>query len=485
MIGTRLGNWVIDKELGRGGMGQVYLAHEDVPGGRQAAVKVLSPELAQESGFRQRFQREVDILRKLSHPHIVHFYEAGVQDGRHYYAMEYVPGRNFEQILRDTGRLPWKDVLDVALQVCPALKQAHDYGIIHRDIKPQNLLRAEDGSVKLTDFGIAKVFAGKQLTATGGLVGTAEYLSPEQAAGKQVTARSDLYSFGVVLYLLVTGRAPFTGRSVLELMHKHRYSQFDPPQRIVPQIPSELDEIICSLLEKDPAHRPANSHVLQRRLESLLRKAERQHSLTVDESDRTLAEGPAQVELPDEATEPAVPGPATLMSRLMRRELARGPRGPVAAFFNQPVVLGALLLVCLGIMVWGIWFRPKPEESAAAQTTAPSEAERFYHIGQRLSGDNPQGARQVWNNLIQAFQGVEGEQRWVRLAERDLKRLDNSESDERRWDSVRRIMQQARELRDQGKRDESEKKWSALEALYRDNPSAAWVLDEIKKDRGK
>src|SRR6516162_11837972 len=159
----RLGHWIIDKELGRGGMGQVFLAHEDPavnPDSRQAAVKVLAPELATEAGFLHRFQREIDILRQLDNPHIVRFYDAGVQDNRYYYAMEYVPGQNFEEVLRARGRLDWREVLVIAMQLCPALKHAHDHGIIHRDIKPQNVLQAEDGTVKLSDFGVAKVFAG-------------------------------------------------------------------------------------------------------------------------------------------------------------------------------------------------------------------------------------------------------------------------------------------------------------------------------------
>src|SRR5437588_3978265 len=158
--------------------------------------------------------------------------------------MEYVPGDNFEQLLLQHGRLPWKEVLDAALQICPALKHAHDRGIVHRDIKPPNLLRDPAGIIKLTDFGIAKVFAARHLTNTGGVVGTAEFLSPEQASGKQATKRSDLYSLGVVLYTMITGRTPFEGQGTADILHKHLYAQFDPPKKIVPEIPYELDEIV-------------------------------------------------------------------------------------------------------------------------------------------------------------------------------------------------------------------------------------------------
>ena len=281
MIGDRLGKWIIYKELGRGGMGRVYLAQEEI-GGRQAALKVLAAELAQEAGFLQRFQREIEALTQLDHPHIVRFYESGFENNLHFYAMEYVDGRSLEDILEQEERLPWQEVLDTALQICPALKHVHDHGIIHRDLKPANILRTSAGVVKLTDFGIAKVFAQGHLTATGGVVGTAEYLSPEQAAGKPVTKRSDLYSLGAVLYTLLTGRPPFTGDSFVELLHKHRYGQFDSPRKVRPELPYEIDELVCQLLEKDPADRPPDCLVLSRQLEAIRCKLERKNHPTLE-----------------------------------------------------------------------------------------------------------------------------------------------------------------------------------------------------------
>jgi serine/threonine-protein kinase len=210
MLGDRLGNWIVYKELGRGGMGRVFLGREELTG-RQVALKVLAAELAQEVGFLQRFQREIEALQKLDHPNIVHFYKSGYENGFYYYAMEYVEGENLEEILAKRQRLPYDEVLAIAQQVCAALKHAHDHGIIHRDLKPPNLLMTADGVVKLTDFGIAKVFAADNLTSTGSVLGTAEFMSPEQATGKPVSKRSDLYSLGVVLYALLTGRPPFQG----------------------------------------------------------------------------------------------------------------------------------------------------------------------------------------------------------------------------------------------------------------------------------
>src|SRR5262249_18159277 len=243
MIGARLGSWVIVKEIGEGGMGRIYLAETAAaapnaatePGvatnqPRQAAVKVLAATLARESGFVERFDREIAALKELRHPNIVQFYEAGEYQGNYYYVMEYVDGASFADLVETAGRLQWKEVLELAIQICPALKHAHDHGIIHRDLKPSNLLLGKDGVVKLLDFGAAKVFANTPITATHAVIGTADYMSPEQAAGKSVTKRSDLYSLGVVMYHLVTGRTPFQADSVAEMMHRHRYAKFDAPK---------------------------------------------------------------------------------------------------------------------------------------------------------------------------------------------------------------------------------------------------------------
>jgi serine/threonine-protein kinase len=385
MIGSRLGNWVIDKELGQGGMGRVYLAHEDppaTPDGRQAAVKVLAAELTAESSFRLRFQREIDILRKLDHPNIVRLYDAGSRDNLSYYAMEYVDGRDFNGLLQEQGRLPWKEVLDMALQVCPALKHAHDHGIIHRDLKPSNLMRTAAGVVKLTDFGVAQVFAGEHWTRTGAVVGTAEYLSPEQALGKPASKRSDLYSLGTVLYTLLTGRTPFQGPTIPDVLHKHAYAQFDRPQKLLPELPYEIDEVICQLLEKDPARRPADARVLQRQLESIGRKLERKGGSTL-----------AGVEVGGTATDnPQVgdgqAGPATLMSGLMREELERQKRGGLLAqLLNRAWVLVLLLLLCGGAIVWAF---------------VPPSAESLFQSGRKLmESENTDDWLTAWDQYFE------------------------------------------------------------------------------------
>ena len=532
----RLGKWVIFRELGRGGMGRVYLAQEEI-GGRKAAIKILAAELAQDAGFLHRFQREIETLSRLDHPGIVHFYESGLENGLYFYAMEYVEGQNLEELLLQNGRLPWQQVLDIALQVCPALKHVHDHGIIHRDVKPPNILLTPSGQVKLTDFGIAKVFASTHLTATGGVVGTAEFLSPEQAAGKPVTKRSDLYSFGVVLYTLLTGRTPFEGTNFVDLLHKHRYGQFDRPQKIVPDIPYELDEIVCQLLEKDPAARPADCLVLGRQLESVRRKLDRKSSSTEPGRvhDATTAENRAALEIDNG------PGPATLMSRLMREELNREKQGsPLSRVFNSVWVLLPLTLLCLALIVWTFW-PASPEslyEQGAALMKSPdladkerawrdylepldkdhpdhpykkevtelrrqldaarkgvdrsaapsiSEGQRFFLRGQRLhlEGKNAE-ARRVWKDLTVVFRGVESEKEWVRRAEKGLAELDNAAVARGRWAPVHAALKRAAKLRDQGKRAEAEQIWSAIEALYASEEAAAQeILREVRAARKK
>jgi serine/threonine protein kinase len=529
MIGDRLGKWVIFKELGRGGMGRVYLAQEELTG-RQAAIKILAAELAQEMGFLHRFQREIETLSKLEHANIVRFYEAGFENGYYFYAMEYVEGLNLDQILAEQSRLLWKDVLNIALQVATALKHIHDHGIVHRDIKPSNLILNAKGQIKLTDFGIAKVFAATHLTATGGIVGTAEFLSPEQAAGKVVGKRSDLYCLGCVLYMLVTGRTPFTGSSYVELLHKHRYGQFDRPQKFIPDLPLEIDEVICQLLEKDPDNRPRDAMVLFKQLDSIRRKLEGQARLTTSDNRDT----PTQAEnRTNKVSNEALPSPATLMSRLVHAKLDDEPTGsPIARFFNRPIVLVLILLACAGFVTWKLWpasqdelfhggeklmqstslydmerawsdylgplesrypehpykeqvaeFRAKWEN---AKSPHPSEAQRFFQQGELLQKQgNPAAAQKIWTSLIDAFGEVDAEKMWVGKARTALGDLDRAGKQKDRWQSVHKAIERSRELRKQDKAADADRILAGIEELYRNDPTAREILDEVQRAKQK
>ena len=265
----QLGPYRIERLLGRGGMGAVYAAVAMGDGSR-AAVKVLAAGLAHDDGFRERFAAEIETLRKLRHPNIVRLFGFGEEQETLFYSMELVDGTSLEDELRAGRRFDWEQTTRLGVQICRALRHAHDHGIVHRDLKPANLLLDTAGTLKLSDFGIAKLFGNTGMTAVGGVIGTAEYMSPEQAEGRPVTHRSDLYSLGAVLYALLSGRTPFRARSLPEMLHMQRYAEADPVRRYAPQTPVELDRIVGELLAKDPEARCPNAMILGRRLESML-----------------------------------------------------------------------------------------------------------------------------------------------------------------------------------------------------------------------
>jgi serine/threonine-protein kinase len=265
----RLGPYRLDRRIGRGGMGTVYAATADVTG-EQVAVKVLSTIHGPDEGFHDRFAAEIDSLRMLNHPNIVRILGYGDEDDCRFYAMELVDGCSLQEALEKGRQFTWQEATRIGVQICRALKHAHDRGIIHRDIKPANLLLTTDGTVKLSDFGIAKLFGNAGMTADGGVIGTAEYMAPEQADGKPATARSDLYSLGGVLYALLAGRPPFRAKSLLEMLQLQRFAEPEPIYRLKPAVPRALNDLVLQLLHKDPAKRMPSAMMTSRGLEAVL-----------------------------------------------------------------------------------------------------------------------------------------------------------------------------------------------------------------------
>ncbi len=482
---SQIGPYAITQKIGAGGMGTVFLAHH-IDTHQVAAVKVLPASMAREAGFVARFEREIESLKRLTNPHIIQLYESGTDNETYYYAMEYVDGETLADLLKREKRLPWRRVIDIGVQVCSALKSAHDAGIIHRDLKPSNLLLNDDGFVKLTDFGIAQMFASSKLTATGGIVGTAEFMSPEQADGRRASKQSDLYSLGAVLYALVTGRPPFTGNTSSEVIHKHKYGQFERPSLLVPEIPSWLEVIICQLLEKEPDKRFPDAYVLSRQLEQVKKRVE----LSMRD---TITSMPSKGDVGPTVALPAEPdfGGATMMKDLVGQELERlhGDH-PIAAFFNRtPVLILLLILVVAGGFYWFRDHEPPPEEQFEAARTVLEgpESDKWLAAGndmRALADADPDTWREEAAPYLAKVELYRLKNTLGRKARKTQRRGPNSEPE--------RLLLLAQNYREQGDLAAASKVLTSLTTLLGDNAQyteinqvAKQLLADISAERAE
>jgi len=270
----QLGQYRLKQRIGAGGMGTVYLA-EHVLLKRPCAIKLIRPEKAGDAKALARFEREVQATAKLTHWNSVEIFDYGrADDGTFYYVMEYLPGMNLGALVDMHGPLPAERVIHLLVQVCDALGESHRLGMIHRDLKPANIFATKLGNIydvaKLLDFGLAKPLAEEgdaALTQEGAITGSPLFMSPEQASGEQVDARSDIYALGVVMYYLLTGRAPFSGENPMRLLLAHVQQTPPPPSELVPDVPADLEAIVLRCLEKDPARRFPDTESLRSALE--------------------------------------------------------------------------------------------------------------------------------------------------------------------------------------------------------------------------
>ena len=473
----RLGPYLIDRKIGAGGMGNVYLGRHSETG-RVAAIKELPASLAREEGFVLRFNREIEALKKLNNPHIVQLYESGTDDDEtYYYAMEYVEGENLTARLRRERRIPWQETIRLGIQICAGLKHAHDAGVIHRDLKPSNLMLDKNGTIKLTDFGVAQVFAADRLTVTGAIIGTAEFMPPEQVEGRRTDRRSDLYALGAVLYTMLVGQPPFSGGTAAEIMQKQRFGRFDAPRSFVPEIPSWLDDIICQLLEKDPEKRLPDAFVVSKRLQELQKKIDLKNSVP--------APGPS----PDAETRfdgnvvPQRPIGATLMRDLMKAEIeSQEPDSLWGRLFNNTwVLVGLLMLVLVSVVL--LWPADDgPNGRIAIPGSAPrSEADRIIQMARirGKSGDLAE-ANRLLESLRAVIAGDEKQAATVKVIDRMLSSIRDQRTTSPRA-FIREALSRAKQLVDDDPK-RAEAMWLGIIKLYENDTPLKDLVDEARAE---
>jgi hypothetical protein len=527
MTGEKVGDWIIDAEVGRDPRGRTFRAHAIDDRQKLATIRILpgTPDV------HELFRGRLSVLRKLSHPNLVAFLAGGIVHADPYYVAEYVPGTSYETLLRDGKRPTWQETLAIALQAVSALRHAHRRGVLHGDLKPGNLIRTADGRVKLADAGVARLFGADVPPLGDNPLGSAAFISPEQAAGKPATKRSDFYSLGCLLYALLTGRPPFTATNMVELIHKHCFVMPERPIHFVPDLPVEVDNQVMKLLAKDPQVRPGSGTMLLAELDRVWGVVEARGKLGKRPS------LPADEPLPAPAAEEAAerPAPAPLVA----------PKAP-RPLMSRPVVVIPLFLLCVGLLVAGfyltrtdpeqLWNRAQPlmrsedpadwerawteyleplsrdhpdkyaEEikafrariepqgdlrkayAAGKAARYSSEAERFYHEGlrQAQAGDFA-GAKRTWERVVAAYAGIQDESRWVEQARQAAGRITVQEGALQRpasAASIRQALDRARTLRSAGNVKEATEVLDALEALYRDDPDAGEIARMIQKERG-
>ncbi len=382
-LGQELGPFTIEKEIGSGAMGTVYRGRFTATG-QAVAVKVIAGGHDANPTALARFERETEILKHLKHPNIVRLYANGRHRETPFYVMEYVDGDSLETLLQRRGRFTWEEVITVGLRVCEALKHAHGKGIVHRDLKPANIMMTTDGTVKLTDFGIAKGLEGLesiQLTSTNCTVGTASYMSPEQCRGEpNLTYKSDLYSLGVVFYELLTGKRPFTADNTLKMFLAHTEGTFERPSRHVMDIPVWLDTLVCQLMEKEPAKRPLDAALVSRALQDITDKVAAQRSAGVDLATARRIDVPKNRRPKNEADREAA---RLLRDAATKKKNKRKSRPIFERKWFQALGITALL-AGVAFIVWHVTRPPAPEQlyehaHAYMSSDDPAEWDKARH----------------------------------------------------------------------------------------------------------
>ncbi|MBG0829434.1 Stk1 family PASTA domain-containing Ser/Thr kinase [Planomonospora sp. ID67723] len=349
LVGKLLdGRYRVESRIARGGMATVYLAL-DVRLDRTVAVKVMHRSLAEDPAFVRRFIGEAKSVASLSHPNVVHVFDQGTDGDNVYLSMEYVPGRTLRDVLRERGRLPAREALEVLIPVLAALGAAHQTGLIHRDVKPENVLLTDDGRVKVVDFGLARAIEASNQTRTGVMIGTIGYMSPEQVTSGTADARSDVYAAGIMLFEILTGRQPYEGETPMSVAYRHVHDTVPVPSSFLPECPPLLDTLVARATARDPANRPADAT-------AMLVAAVDAHRMLPRESG-PIPSGP----VPSLPVPTAPPAPANHTLIQPRADLPNGPAGqaPPRARPGKGVrpnwflvALAVVMIAAVGVTGW-------------------------------------------------------------------------------------------------------------------------------------
>jgi serine/threonine protein kinase/predicted Zn-dependent protease len=344
---TFANRYQIIEELGKGGMGKVYKVH-DTKIKEKIALKLIKPEIAKDKKTIERFSNELKFARKIRHKNICQMFDLGEDRGSHFITMEFVEGQDLKKLIRQSGQLAIGTTINIAKQVCDGLVEAHESGVIHRDLKPSNIMIDADGNARIMDFGIARSIEGKSITGAGVMIGTPDYMSPEQVDGKETDQRSDVYSLGVILYEMVTGRAPFEGDTALSIAVKHKTETPPDPRKYNEQISEELSQIIMRCLEKDKENRFQNAVELRKAI--------------------------SDIEQGIPTTEKVIPKKEPLTSREITVQLS-----PKKLLIPAIVIIA---IVAVGLILWQMLSKPKT--AALTPSGKPSLAVMYF---QNNTGD--------------------------------------------------------------------------------------------------
>lgn len=421
-----LGKYRLLKEIGKGGMGEVYLARNEETG-QEVALKILPSELTRNAQYVERFRREATAVAKLEHPHIIKVYEIDEQDGVHFFSMEYLGGVTLRSFIDQSGRIPVPEAVAIITDIAGALEFAHSRGIIHRDVKPDNIIAHESGAFKIMDFGIARMEEGTQLTVTGSIMGTPDYMSPEQASGKKVDLRADIYSLGIVFYEMVTGKLPFNGETAVEVLQMHLKQVPESPKTINPNIPGKLASVINKMIEKQPSDRYASF----RHVTNVIGQA-------VPRTTRATAEAPARTIMLKQPRKAERPAPR-VRERIVLQTPARVRAALALSIIANLALFGYLLLRPVGITGGGNQIQPAL--FIGGQTFAPpAVSDGKIYIGAEdgtLYACDPRSGEVEWSfnagDQITAAPVVDGNRLYVGSYDQCLYALDTSDGGRVIW----------------------------------------------------